>query len=56
MIRPSSIILGCAVKPEFEQEVKDYCSSNEINLYKMVKDQLQYKLNKKAISEFNQDD
>lgn len=56
MIRPSSIILGCAVKPEFEKEVKDYCSSNEINLYKMEKDQLQYKLNKKAILEFNKED
>mgnify|MGYP005761965831 FL=1 len=56
MIRPSSIILGCAVKPDFEQEAKDYCSSNEINLYKMEKDQLQYKLNKQVILVFNKED
>lgn len=56
MIRPNSIILGCAAKPDFEQEIKDYCRSNEINLYKMEKDKLQYRLNKKAIFEFNKKD
>ncbi len=56
MIVPSSIILGCASKPEFEQKVKDYCFSNKINLYKMEKDSMQYRLNKKAILEFDEED
>ncbi len=55
MIRPSSIILECAAKQEFEQEVKGYCSANKINLYKMEKDNIQYKLNKIPIFEFDKD-
>ena len=56
MIRPSSITLGCAAKPEFEQEVKDYCSANKIDLYKMEKDSIQYRLNKKVVLEFDKED
>lgn len=55
-IKPSSVILGCAAKPEFEQEVTDYCNASRINLYKMEKDMIQYQLNKKAILEFNKED
>lgn len=53
MIRPSSIILGCVAKPEFEQEVRDYCFTNKINLYKMEKDPVQYRLNRKEIMGFD---
>lgn len=56
MIQPSSIILGCAANPEFEQNVKDYCYASRINLYKMEKDAVQYQLNKKAVLEFNKED
>lgn len=51
MIKPSSIVLWCAVQPEFEQEVTDYCAANRIVLYKMEKDPIQYRLNKKVVSE-----
>ena len=53
---PISIILGCATKPEFEQEVIDYCSANKINLYKMEKDPIEYRLNKKVVMEFDKED
>lgn len=56
MIQPSSITLGCASKPEFEQKVKDYCSSNKVNLYKMEKDPMQYQLNKKVVLEFDKEE
>ena len=56
MIRPSSITLGCAAKPEFEQEVKDYCFANKIDIYKMEKDSIQYRLNKKVVLEFDKED
>ena len=56
MIRPSSITLGCAAKPEFQQEVKDYCSSNKVNLYKMEKVPMQYQLNKKVVLEFDKEE
>lgn len=55
MIRPSSVILGCAAKPEFEQEVKDYCCANKINLYQMEKNPTQYLLNKKPVLKFDKD-
>ena len=56
MIQPSSIILGCAAQPEFEREVTDYCSANRIDLYKMEKDPIQYRLNKNVVLEFNKED
>lgn len=55
MISPRSVILGCVAEAEFAKEVKDYCSINKINLYKMEKDSSQYKLNKKVILDFNED-
>lgn len=55
MIRPSSIILGCEARPEFEQDVKDYCYTNKINLYKMQKDPMQYRLNKEDVLKFTED-
>lgn len=56
MIKPSSIILGCNAKPDFEQKVKEYCQNSRINLYKMEKDERQYKLNQKTIFEFDNQD
>ena len=56
MIPPSSIILGCAAQPEFEQEVTEYCSINRIDLYKMEKDPIQYCLNKKDVLKFSEED
>lgn len=58
MIQPSSIILGCEVRREFEKKVTEYCSDNEIDLYRMEKDNTYYKLNKKRILRYaneNQD-
>ena len=55
MVRPRAIILGCRTDPKFEEEVRDYCESSKINLYKMEKDPFLYKLNKKPILEFNVD-
>ena len=55
MIQPSSITLGCAAQTEFEQKVKNYCSSRKINLYKMEKDPIQYRLNKKVVLEFDEE-
>lgn len=52
MIQPSSIILGCEAKPEFEKSVKEYCETSKINLYKMEKDKALYRLNKKPVLEF----
>lgn len=52
MIPPSSIILGCQAKPEFESQVKEYCKNSKINLYKMEKDEHEYRLNRKPILEF----
>lgn len=52
MIRPCSIILGCAAKPDFEEEVKTYCADSRINLYKMKRNPTQYRLDKTTIFEF----
>lgn len=56
MIKPSSIILGCNAKLDFEQKVREYCQNSRINLYKMEKDERQYKLNQKTIFEFDNQD
>ena len=55
MIRPSSIILGCAAEQEFEKEVREYCENSRITLYKMEKDPVQYQLNKQVILEFDKE-
>lgn len=52
MISPSAIILGCATTKEFENDVKEYCINKKIDLYKMEKDEWNYKLNKRAIHIF----
>lgn len=52
MTKPKSIILGCEAISSFEQKVKEYCSSNKVSLYKMQKDQVEYKLNKRVVLEF----
>lgn len=52
MVVPKSLTLGCAATKEFEKEVKVYCKSNKINLYKMEKDLNQYKLNRKIILKY----
>lgn len=52
MIRPSSVILGCMAKPEFEQAVREYCEESKINLYKMEKDAVLYRLNKVPVLQF----
>ena len=53
MIVPSSVILGCEAKQEFEKAVKRYCEASKINLYKMEKDKALYRLNKHSILEFD---
>lgn len=52
-VQPSSIILGCEAEDEFINEVKQYCIENKINLFKMCKDEIQYKLNKITILHFD---
>ena len=49
MISPSSIILGCCASPEFSEEILTYCKANRIALYRMEKNTMQYRLNKKLI-------
>ena len=53
MIQPTSIILGCMANPEFESTVHEYCEEFRINLYKMEKDTLFYRLNKVPILLFS---
>lgn len=53
MVRPSSIILGCMAKPEFEKEVYTYCNENKINLFKMQKDPQKYRLLKTSLLQFD---
>ena len=53
MIHPSSVILGCMAKPEFESMVRKYCEESEINLYKMKKDTYLYRLEKVPVLQFD---
>lgn len=53
MIRPTSIILGCAAEEDFEKSVREHCEENRIPLYKMQKDKSLYKLNKVPVLEFD---
>lgn len=53
MVRPSSIILGCAAEDKLEKSVREYCEESRIPLYKMQKDKNLYRLNKVAILEFD---
>lgn len=56
IFNPTSIILGCKMNSQFEKEVRDYCETSKINLYKMEKDPFLYRLNKKAVLEFKIED
>lgn len=53
MISPTSITLGCQAEDSFERAVLMYCQENEINLYKMEKDEMLYQLNRKPVALFN---
>lgn len=53
--RPISIILGCASSREFEAEVRSYCENSRINLYKMHKDETEYRLKKELILQFDKE-
>ena len=52
-VTPSSIILGCDTSVQFEKEVCDYCDEKKINLFKMEKDETEYRLNKKPVKQFD---
>lgn len=49
MIRPSSITVGCEASEQFQNHVQEYCEANHINMFRMEKDKLQYRLIKKSI-------
>ena len=53
-IPPSSIILGCCASDELTSALMQHCQNHKIPLYKMEKDPLLYRLNKKAILEFDE--
>ena len=53
MIKPRSIILGCMANKELEKRAKAYCEDNQVNLFKMVKDEKLFKLNKYGILIFD---
>ena len=53
MIRPTSVILGCMAKPEFESVVHKYCEEFRINLFKMEKDSYLYRLRKVPVLQFD---
>ena len=48
-IKPKSVILGCEAQGEFELRVRAYCEDCRVDLYKMEKDEKEYKLNKKPV-------
>ena len=50
---PSSITLGCDASGEFEKAVCDYCKESRIRLFKMEKDETEYKLNRKPVLQFD---
>lgn len=54
MICPSSIILGCNAKSEFEKAVHRHCVENKINLYKMEKSKELYRLDKVSVLTFGE--
>lgn len=51
-ITPKSIALGCESPESLLVALKPFCEKNEINLYKMEKDELQYKLNRATVLQF----
>lgn len=52
-INPTSIILGCEAEIDFVKSVTEYCQNSKINLYKMFKDKLEYRLIKTPILQFD---
>ena len=54
-IQPSAIILGCDSSKELETEVRSYCENSKTNLYKMHKDETEYRLKKEAIFQFDEE-
>ncbi len=53
MIRPTSIILGCQADEDTRGVFEEYCKASKVNLYKMKKDDSQYRLNKEVVLEFD---
>ncbi|MDY6296540.1 MAG: DUF2971 domain-containing protein, partial [Schwartzia succinivorans] len=52
-VTPSSVILGCDAPEKFEKAVRKYCEENSINLFKMEKSDVEYKLIKRPILTFD---
>lgn len=52
--RPKSITLGCMAKPEYEKDVRKYCEENRVNLYKMEKSRVNYRLEKTTVLQFEE--
>ena len=53
MIEPSSIILGCKAEGDFEKQVREYCESHKINLFKMKQDYESFGLVKQPLLHFH---
>ena len=53
MIEPSSIILGCKAEGDFEKQVREYCESHKINLFKMEQDHESFRLVKQPLLHFD---
>lgn len=53
-ISPSAIILGCCASDELTSVLMQHCQNHKIPLYKMEKDPLLYRLNRKPILEFDE--
>lgn len=53
-IRPKSVILGCMVEPDYEENVHKYCEESRINLYKMQKSRERYCLEKVPILQYEE--
>ena len=52
-ISPNSIILGCDASREFAKTVQRYCETSGVNLFRMEKDESEYRLIKKPILQFD---
>lgn len=53
MIEPSSIILGCKAEGDFAKQVREYCESHKINLFKMKQDYESFGLVKQPLLYFH---
>lgn len=54
-IKPKSIYLGLEINTEIEDKIKDICEFREINLYQMVKEEIDFYLKPIPILEFYDD-